>query len=146
MFLGLALGLASALLGGLLTLPGCYDLPTPACGFRCGPAGECPADYTCNSFDGRCHLNGSDPNLVCATPEPDAGPPDTEPPVDVMDASDATDANDASDASDAPLDADDGGVDAPLDADDGGVDAPLDADDGGLDASDAGSDATLDAR
>jgi hypothetical protein len=44
----------------------CYDEPRPVCGFRCGPAQECPESYTC-AADGRCHLNGSDPNLVCGT-------------------------------------------------------------------------------
>lgn len=54
-------------LGALLSLAllGCYDVPRPACGFRCGPSGACPEDYTCDPSDGRCHLNGSPPSLVC---------------------------------------------------------------------------------
>ncbi len=47
---------------------GCYDVPRPACGFRCGPSEACPADYSC-AADGRCHLNGSPSTLVCATPD-----------------------------------------------------------------------------
>ena len=70
----------------LLMTTACYDEPRPACGFRCGPAEECPTGYAC-AIDGRCHLNGSDPNLVCGAVDaavPDAidareldGPPDT---------------------------------------------------------------------
>lgn len=60
-------------------LPGCYDIPKPECGFRCGPNGACPEDYTCHPSDGRCHLNGSPPSLVCGTP-PSDGPPDA--PID----------------------------------------------------------------
>lgn len=74
----------------------CYDVPRPACGFRCGPAQECPESYTCAS-DGRCHLNGSDPSLVCGT-------------VDAA-------VQDGDDALDAPPDAPpDGSIDAPGDA------------------------------
>lgn len=47
------------------TAAGCYDVPRPACGFVCGPAGECPSGYTCNSADDRCHLDGSPPSMVC---------------------------------------------------------------------------------
>jgi hypothetical protein len=114
-YLGLALGVLIALGGGGLTaLPGCYDIPQPACGFVCGAAGECPADYTCSSSDGRCHLDGSAP-MVCATP--DAGIDAAEP-----------------DGPDAPLDAlPDAPPDAPIDAardgalDAGGDATPLDA-------------------
>jgi hypothetical protein len=58
-----------AALGVLLghALPGCYDVPQPQCGFRCGPNGACPEGYTCKSSDGRCHLNGSPVSLVCGT-------------------------------------------------------------------------------
>lgn len=68
--LRLGFGLALALLG---SGPACYDLPKPECGFRCGPNGACPEDYTCSSSDGRCHLNGSPPTLVCSSPAADAG-------------------------------------------------------------------------
>lgn len=40
-------------------LVGCYDVPTPACGFACGPVGACPVDYVCNAIDNRCQLEGS---------------------------------------------------------------------------------------
>ena len=74
-------------LGALLAaaLPACYDIPRPQCGFRCGPDRACPEDYTCNTSDGRCHLDGSPVSLVCGTV--DAGvdtPPDmvTDAPTD----------------------------------------------------------------
>ncbi|MEJ7598252.1 MAG: hypothetical protein WKG01_10110 [Kofleriaceae bacterium] len=57
----------------VLTLTHCYDEPRPACGFRCGPALECPDGYSC-AEDGRCHRIGSDPNIVCGSI--DAGVPD----------------------------------------------------------------------
>ena len=44
-------------------MAGCYSPPQPACGFLCGPAGACPADYTCLS-DQRCHLNSA-PVTAC---------------------------------------------------------------------------------
>lgn len=65
------------LLAVSLAAVGCYDVPKPDCGFRCGPSLACPSDYTC-ADDGRCHLNGSDPSLVCLTPDamtPDAYSP-----------------------------------------------------------------------
>ena len=69
---------AKLLLAVALLLAGCYDVPKPACGFRCGPAAECPADYTCGP-DFHCRLNGSSPSLVCAMPDaapiPDAYSP-----------------------------------------------------------------------
>ena len=48
----------------------CYRVPTPTCGFRCGPDGECPTDYTCSSLEDRCHRNGTDPTFRCDTDEP----------------------------------------------------------------------------
>jgi hypothetical protein len=48
-----------------LLLMACYDVPQPECGFRCGPDGACPDDYTCNTGDGRCHLDSAPPSLVC---------------------------------------------------------------------------------
>lgn len=61
-----------------LVVMGCYDVPKPACGFRCGPELACPADYTCGG-DGRCRLNGSSPDLACPLPDardvPDAYSP-----------------------------------------------------------------------
>ena len=77
----------------LLVTTACYDEPRPACGFRCGPAAECPGGYTC-AVDGRCHLNGSDPGLVCGAVD-----------AAVPDAIDARDAGDVDDALDAPGDA-----------------------------------------
>ena len=61
----------------LLVGAGCYDVPTPDCGFACGPAEACPADYTCSPIDNRCHRDGAAPDLVCpaATPvDPGAAP------------------------------------------------------------------------
>jgi hypothetical protein len=43
----------------LALLVGCYDVPTPVCGFSCVQESECPDGYTCNSSDRFCHLNGS---------------------------------------------------------------------------------------
>ena len=51
-------------------LVGCYDLPKPECGFACGPASECPSDYTCNTAVNRCQLVGTTPSCAAAV---DAG-------------------------------------------------------------------------
>jgi hypothetical protein len=105
-YLGFALGSTVVLAGAFAT--SCYRVPTPVCGFRCGAEGECPTDYTCSSFEDRCHLNGSDPAVRCDTidDEPDDAPPDA--PRDVASA-------DAAD--DAPFDgADDAATDAVVDA------------------------------
>jgi len=48
--LALALGVAGA------AFAGCFSPQQPACAFSCGPAGECPADYTCGADD-LCHRN-----------------------------------------------------------------------------------------
>jgi len=86
----LRLTLAAAALVGL-ALPGCYDIPRPQCGFRCGPSGACPEGYTCDPDDGRCHLNGSPPSLVCGTLDASVdGPVDA--PVDAPIADAAVDA------------------------------------------------------
>jgi len=53
------------LLAGLI-LAGCYSPYEPDCGFVCGSGGTCPDDYTCNSADNLCHLNGTSPNKVCS--------------------------------------------------------------------------------
>jgi Bacterial Ig-like domain len=42
----------------LMLVVGCYDRPQPACGFRCGTGGACPASYTC-ATDGYCHAEGT---------------------------------------------------------------------------------------
>lgn len=57
---------------------GCYDVPTPECGFACGPAGACPSSYACNQFTNRCELEGE--NRSCnPVPFRDAGPdPDSQ--------------------------------------------------------------------
>src|SRR5689334_6899833 len=47
---------------------GCYDAPKPLCGFRCGPADECPEDYTCGP-QRYCRLDGSPEDLVCPASE-----------------------------------------------------------------------------
>lgn len=54
--------IAAVLLGG------CYDPPTPVCGFLCGPESACPFGYACNA-DGYCHVTGT--NVSC--PLTDAG-------------------------------------------------------------------------
>jgi hypothetical protein len=114
-YLGVALGLAIG--AGSLALQACYDVPKPPCGFRCGPAGECPEDYTCATFEDRCHRNGSDPALQC-----ESGGDDADAAVDAeIDA--AIDS-----AVDAEIDAaPDAAVDAAVDADvDAATDAPSD--------------------
>lgn len=59
-------------------LAGCYDPPQPQCGFRCGPASECPSGYVCGS-DNHCRTEGTPESVVCATPDaapfPDVGDP-----------------------------------------------------------------------
>lgn len=89
---------AVAAAGASLIAPGCYEVPKPDCGFVCGAGGACPADYTCNAADNRCHYIGASPSLVCPT----------------FDASVDAPADAARDAlPDAPIDA---VVDAPIDA------------------------------
>src|SRR5215210_6741947 len=103
-YLGAALGMMVALAGAVMVA--CYRVPTPVCGFRCGPSGECPTDYACASFEDRCHLNGSDPNIHCDTIDdtPEDAPIDE--PIDavIFDT-----------PGDASGDALDGGTDAPTD-------------------------------
>ena len=62
-----------------LAVLGCgSDAAQATCGFRCGPAGACPADYSCHR-DGRCHLDTAPLELSCAL---DAGiDADTQPQV-----------------------------------------------------------------
>jgi len=106
--------LGAALVAALgLSYAACYAPAEPVCGFRCGPNNACPDDYAC-AGDGVCHLNGSQPSVVCLTP--DAPPGDT--PDDGP--------NDATDAGDAPADVP---VDVPPDAaiDGGTIDAAVDA-------------------
>jgi hypothetical protein len=54
-----------AMIVGLGAAAGCYTAPEPDCGFVCGPSGECPADYTCNSSEKVCHRNGAPATLTC---------------------------------------------------------------------------------
>lgn len=54
------------LLAGHLILAACYTPYEPACGFVCGSGGTCPDDYTCNTNDSVCHLNGTSPATVCS--------------------------------------------------------------------------------
>jgi hypothetical protein len=70
--LALTISAGAALLAPALL--GCYDIPKPRCGFRCGPDGACPEDYTCAPSDGRCHLDGSPPELACEGPARPDGP------------------------------------------------------------------------
>jgi len=123
-YLGITLGLTIAMFCGLTSLPACYDVPQPACGFRCGPAGECPADYTCSTLEPRCHLAGTDPAMRCDTVD-DGGDAAIDSPVDAVDAAvDADAPDDAPNDADAPTDGPDDAPDAPPDAD---PDAPADA-------------------
>jgi hypothetical protein len=67
--LGRLLTLGAAI-GGLLVGAGaiasaCYTVPTPDCGFRCGPDDACPDGYTC-AAERFCHRNGAPATLVCA--------------------------------------------------------------------------------
>ena len=71
MSLGIAIALLVVLAGAIATA--CYHLPTPACGFLCGPSGACPDNYTC-AGDHQCHRIGTPDSLVCGTP--DAAMPD----------------------------------------------------------------------
>src|SRR5258706_14934196 len=47
-----------------LGLIACYQPPHPNCGFVCGFAGACPADYTC-ATDNICHYNGAPAGTAC---------------------------------------------------------------------------------
>jgi hypothetical protein len=42
----------------VVLLGACFDPSEPLCNFKCGPANECPDDYTCLP-DGYCHLHGA---------------------------------------------------------------------------------------
>jgi NAD(P)-dependent dehydrogenase (short-subunit alcohol dehydrogenase family) len=113
--LGIAIALLVVLAGAIVAA--CYSVPTPDCGFLCGPNGACPDEYTC-ADDHRCHRVGAPADLVCSTPDAaidamvDAMP---DAPVDAM-----VDA-----MPDAPIDA---MVDAPIDAmPDAMIDAMIDA-------------------
>jgi plastocyanin len=108
-YFGLALGGVTAIAAIIVA---CYDEPKPDCGFRCGPSGACPDDYTCGP-DKRCRLNGTSPSLACGTI--DAG---TDAPADA----EGSDAEGLDGPRDAPLDAP---PDTPLDAP--SIDAPPDA-------------------
>lgn len=121
--LGVALGGALALAGAIIAA--CYEIPRPACGFQCGPAGACPDGYRC-AADVYCHRNDTALDLVCTRPDAPL-PADATP--DTGASADAT--------IDAPIDA---AVDAAEGAADGAaIDAVLDATD------DAGADAAIDA-
>jgi len=70
-------------------LVGCYDIPKPECGFACGPASECPSDYTCNVAVNRCQLVGTTPACAAAVDAgtdtlPDSGDDLTPPTVVAM--------------------------------------------------------------
>jgi hypothetical protein len=66
-----AVALLVALAGAIVAA--CYDVPTPDCGFLCGPRGACPDGYTC-ADDDRCRRIGAPATLVC--PNRDADVPD----------------------------------------------------------------------
>jgi hypothetical protein len=111
--LGVALGLAGALVGAIVT--SCYEIPRPSCGFLCGPDGACPDGYSC-AADMYCHRNDSPPDLMCT--HPDAPLP-----------ADATSADTTADGADAAIDAaPDAAIDAAPDAAiDAAPDAAIDA-------------------
>jgi hypothetical protein len=72
-------GISVALLvaaGGAMA-SACYDVPTPDCGFVCGPGDACPDGYTCAN-DHRCHRNGTPASLMCSPPDaaPDVAVPE----------------------------------------------------------------------
>lgn len=103
----LGLGIAALALVALMMLlgtPGCYQTPTPDCGFTCGANASCPGDYVCGA-NNRCRLPSvSEAECPGVAPSADAGPdggadarPDSgndAPPapvcVDLMPASDGT--------------------------------------------------------
>ena len=93
----MSLGVAIALLVGLAgtIVVSCYAIPTPDCGFICGPGGACPDGTTC-ADDHRCHRNGAPADLVCST----------------VDAPLPTDASAAEAAVDGAADAPDASIDA----------------------------------
>jgi hypothetical protein len=64
--LGIALALLVALAGAIVAA--CYEVPTPDCGFVCGPDNGCPDRYTC-AGDHRCHRIGAPADLVCSAPD-----------------------------------------------------------------------------
>ena len=111
--LGAALALLAALAGAIVSA--CYDVPRPACGFLCGPAGECPDGYTC-AAEQVCHANGSPDGLVCRNP-------DAALPVDAMSDVAADQRVDA--MADAPEDMTDAAEDAAAE-DDAAEDAAVD--------------------
>ena len=60
-------------MGGLALAVGaaaCFSPQQPACAFSCGPAGACPADFTCGADD-LCHRN--DGHGLCLLAPQDAG-------------------------------------------------------------------------
>jgi hypothetical protein len=57
---------AMAMFVSLPAVGACYSPPEPDCGFVCGPAGECPEDYTCDAAEHFCHRNGTPSTLICA--------------------------------------------------------------------------------
>jgi hypothetical protein len=64
--LGIAIALLVALAGVIVAA--CYEVPTPDCGFVCGPDNACPERYTC-ADDHRCHRIGAPAALVCSAPD-----------------------------------------------------------------------------
>jgi len=71
--LGIALALLVALAGAIVAA--CYEVPTPDCGFVCGPDSACPERYSCAS-DHRCHRIGAPADLVCSAPDGGVSGPD----------------------------------------------------------------------
>jgi hypothetical protein len=68
-----------ALLLFVFLAAGCYETPRPECAFHCGPEGDCPEGYGCQS-DGWCKRVDVPDDFECAPPVPDAAPiPDAGP-------------------------------------------------------------------
>lgn len=57
-----------ALASVLGQVTGCYDVPSPACGFACGPGDACPDGYRC-AGDRYCHRNDAPADLACGQPD-----------------------------------------------------------------------------
>lgn len=60
----------AVVLGGAV-IAACYDVPTPDCGFVCGPDNACPDGYSCTS-EQRCRRTDAPLTAVCSA---DAGGP-----------------------------------------------------------------------
>jgi hypothetical protein len=83
-------GLALAVAVAAAVVAGCFSPQQPACAFSCGPAGECPTDYTCGG-DGLCHRD--DGVGQCLLAPQDGGQDSSDDSSDDASASDAASPN-----------------------------------------------------